>query len=100
MALSPAQFGVLTTLRMFGAKTACEVILPPGMDGTRKTRLEWNVATGATLSKLEAAGFVSVTRKPAPTLKNAVGKKGHPRRLLTIEITPKGLAALADDEAN
>lgn len=97
--LSPAQFSALHTLREFGPKTAVEVVLPAAMDGTRKTRLEWNVATAPTLAKLEAAGYVKVARKPMPTIRNAVGKSGHPRRALTIEITEAGRNALAIESA-
>jgi DNA-binding MarR family transcriptional regulator len=94
MKISDAQFSVLHTLRESGPKTATEVILPPSMDGTRKTKLEWNVATGLTLAKLEAAGLVVVAREPLPRVKNAVGRYGHPRRSLTISITDKGRLAL------
>ena len=93
--LTAAQFGALCTLRDFGPATATEVLMPPAMGGTRRAKLQWNVATGPTLSTLESAGFVSVHRATAPGPKNAVGKAGHPRRILTIAITDAGIAALA-----
>jgi DNA-binding MarR family transcriptional regulator len=96
MKLSYAQFSVLHTLDMHGPKSAVEVILPEGMDGKRKTRLEWNMATGPTLSKLESAHLVTVSRTPLPTVRSAVGRSGHPRRKLTIAITDAGRAALAE----
>lgn len=97
--LSAAQFSALHTLREFGAKSATEVVLPPAIDGSRKVKLEWSVATGPTLAKLEAAGYVRVTRKPVATIRDAVGRKGRERRALTIEITDAGRNALAIESA-
>lgn len=94
MKLSAAQFNALHTLAEFGSKTAIEVVLPQRMDGMRKTKLEWNVATAPTLAKLSEHGLVSVTRKPLPVVRNAVGKAGNRRIELTISITDKGRLAL------
>lgn len=94
--LSAAQFGVLDGLARFGPANAVEVTLPPSIDGKRKTRLEWNMATGPTLEKLVAAGLVHVARNPMPIVRNAVGKKGHHRTALTITITDDGRRALND----
>lgn len=98
MKLSDAQFGALSTLQQFGPNDAIEVIGPPRMDGTREVKLQWNGASGATLGKLEAAGLVSVNRKPLGRPRNAVGKPGRPRRGLTISITDAGRAALASSK--
>lgn len=95
MKLSAAQFGALHTLAEFGPKTATEVVLPPAMDGKRRVKLEWNVATAPTLAKLEDAGFVSVERQDAGHPTNAVGIRGRKRIALTIAITDAGRAALA-----
>ena len=95
MKLTDAQFGVLHTLRSFGPKEAIEVLGPLGMDGKRKTKLEWNVASGPTLAALEAAGLVAVQRMPTTAPKNAVGKRGKTRRVLRIAITDKGREALS-----
>lgn len=94
MNLTPAQFSVLHLLKERGPKEAVEVRQPRSMDGTRKVKLEWNVASGPTLAILEGAGLVSVVRTPLPTPVNAVGAKGHARRALTISITEAGCAAL------
>lgn len=88
MKLSDAQFGALCTLRDFGPQAATVVNEP------NRARLEWNVASMPTITKLEAAGFISITRKPVPRPVNAVGKRGHPRLALVISITPAGRKAL------
>ena len=94
MKLTPAQFATLHTLNEFGSKTATEIVLPPAMDGSRKVKLQWNVANQRTLAVLEAAGLVVVSREPARRPVNAVGRNGHARRALTISITDAGRAAL------
>lgn len=94
MKLSPAQFATLHTLFEFGPKTAMEVLAPADMSGKRKAKLEWNVASAPTLASLEAAGLVSVERRPVDAPSNAFGKLGHPRRALTIAITDKGRLAI------
>lgn len=98
MKLSDAQFGCLVTLEKFGPKTAVEVDMPQKMDGTRRARLEWHVASSATLGKLEAAGFVRVVRRPASPPINAVGKRGRKRTILDISITDAGRVALRGKE--
>lgn len=96
MKMSDAQFGALNTLREFGPKEAIEVVMPPSMDGREKVRLEWNVASSATLAKLEAAGLVVVNRQSIGRPSNAVGKRGHERRKLTISISDAGRMALEE----
>lgn len=95
MKLTPAQHGTLHTLKEFGPQSAVEVLMPPAMDGSKRVKLEWHCATGPTLAALESAGLVRVSRKPIEAPKNAVGKRGHKRRALTISITDAGRAALA-----
>lgn len=91
--LSPAQFGLLRTLREFGPQSAIEVAMPPAMDGSACTKIEGNIAA-ATLNRLLDAGMVSVERKLLPRLVNAVGKPGRRRVSLTISITDAGREAL------
>lgn len=95
MKLTPAQFATLHTLAKFGPKKAREVLMPPAMDGSKRVKLEWNVASAPTLAALEAAQLVAVERVREATPTDAVGKRGHQRRSLTISITEAGRAALA-----
>ena len=95
MKLTASQFGVLSLLAEFGPRDAVEVLLPPAMDGKRKVKLEWHAAAAPTLAALEAANLVDVSRSQAERPKNAVGKRGHPRRHLFISITEAGRQALA-----
>ena len=94
MKLTDAQFSALHTLAEFGPKTGTEVRMPPAMDGSRRIRLECNILTAPTLAALEAGGLVSVERGEAAAPKNAVGKRGHARRPITIAITDAGRSAL------
>ena len=95
MRLSPAQHSTLHTLHQFGPAQAVEVLQSPGMNGVRRSKLEWHAATKITLAHLERSGLVAVVRTELPTPKNAVGRSGNKRRKLTISITDKGIAALA-----
>ena len=95
MKITDAQFSALHTLAEFGPKAGMEVLLPHAMDGSRRTKLECNVLTAPTLARLEADGLVLVSRKPIATPMNAVGKRGHERRHITISITDAGRAALS-----
>ena len=94
MKLSPAQFATLHTLAEYGPKEAIEVRMTASMDGRRKVKLEWNVASGVALATLEDAGLVYVLRKEMPRPVNAVGVAGLPRRALTISISDAGRDAL------
>ncbi len=94
-ALTPAQHATLHTLNEFGVKEAVEVLQAPDMSGKRKVKLQWNVASAPTLAALEAAGLVAVERTNPIRPRDAVGKRGLPRRTLKIEITDAGRAALA-----
>ena len=95
MKLSDGQFGALSTLAQFGPKTAVQIAGPVGMDGKRKLSLQWNVATAATLTKLVDAGLAVVVPGEIERPTDATGRKGRPRRTLTISITEAGRAALA-----
>ena len=96
MKLTPAQFSTLHLLAEYGSKAAVEVTLARAMDGSRKTKLEWNVASSATLAVLEANKLVDVERAPLPRPVNAVGKPGLCRTSLRIQITEAGRAALSE----
>ncbi len=95
MKLSDAQYGALRTLSEFGPKEAIEVVGPVRMDGKRDVKLQWNVATGQTLRKLEDARLVEVVRIDLGRPLNAVGVAGRARRRLTISITDAGREAIA-----
>jgi hypothetical protein len=95
MKLTPAQFATLHTLSEFGVKEAVEVLQSPDMAGRRKVKLQWNVASAPTLAALETAGLVAVERTEPIRPRDATGKRGLPRRMLKIEITDAGRAALA-----
>lgn len=96
MRITDSQFGALCTLRDFGPRDGEEILLPRGMDGKRKTRLSCHLMVSTTLQRMEDQGLVSVERGEYRAPKNAVGKSGHPRRPITISITDKGRAALAE----
>lgn len=93
MKLTPAQFATLHTLRDHGPKQAVEVIQSLDMAGNRRI-LQWHVASKPTLAALEAAGLVAVERSAPVRPRNAVGKHGRPRVVLTITITDAGRAAI------
>jgi hypothetical protein len=93
--ITDSQFGALCTLRDFGPNEGEEILLPRGMDGTRKTRLSCNLMVGPMLSRMEAQGLIRVERGEYHAPKNAVGKSGQPRRPIVISITDKGRTALA-----
>jgi DNA-binding MarR family transcriptional regulator len=95
MKLTDAQFSALHTLAEFGPKAATEVRMPPAMDGSRRIKLECHFLTAPTLARLEQGGLVSVQRSEPSAPVNAVGKRGHARRSLTISITDAGRAAVA-----
>lgn len=95
MKLTPSQLGVLDTLATFHPVAGVEVRLPPSMDGTRKIKLECHLMNATTLAKLESAGLVAVQRDDWTRPKDAIGKNGHARRTVTIEITDAGRSALA-----
>lgn len=94
MKLSDAQFGALSTLYQHGPINAVEVAGPAGMDGKRKIKLECHALNVATLTKLEAAGLVAVSRGDIYRPTDAAGRKGHPRRNVCISITAEGLGYL------
>lgn len=96
MKLTDAQFGALCTLNDHGPRTGTEVRMPPAMDGTRRIKLECHFMTAPTLAKLEEAGLVSVVRGDASRPVDAVGRRGHARREITIQITEAGRAALME----
>lgn len=93
MKLTPAQFGALSTLAQFGPKDLTEVHGPSGMDGKRKITVQ-GIMSAPTLAKLEQAGFVKVNRGISSRPVNAVGKPGHLRFPLRVEITETGRQAL------
>lgn len=94
MKLTDAQFGALSTLAQFGPKELVEVHGPRGMNGIPKITIQ-GIMSAPMLAKLTAHGLVSVSRKPVPAPKNAVGKRGNARFSLTVSITDAGRAALA-----
>jgi hypothetical protein len=97
MKLTDAQFCLLNRLAEYGpAKDAVEIAGPRGMDGKRKIKLQWDGTSKAALDKIEAAGWVAITRERLPTPVNAVGGKGNPRTGLTISITDAGRTVLAN----
>ena len=98
--MSDAQFGALLTLKEQGSISAIEVLGPLGMDGKRKASLECNVMNIATLKRLVAEDWVTVSRTPIPRPRSAVGKHGKPRTRLDIKPTEKGLSALAAEMAS
>lgn len=100
MQLSDAQFGALCTLREFGPVRAVEVVQSPNMAGARKVKLQCHAMNAVTLAKLEAAGLVSVARDPLSQPKDATGRRGLPRRVVTISITDAGCEALAANVLN
>jgi hypothetical protein len=95
MKLSDAQWGALRSIVDHGPISADEVVLPPAMDGSRRTKLQCNRLTKPTMERLEAEGFVIVTRVPEARPVNAVGKAGHRRNSLMVHITDAGRAAVA-----
>ena len=95
MKLTPAQFATLHMLAERGPQQAREVLMPPAVDGSKRVKLEWNVASSLTLAKLEEAKLVHVKRVREAPPTDALGKRGHQRRALTIEITEAGRQALA-----
>ena len=92
--LSNAQWGALHQLADFGPIEAKEIVMPPAMDGSRRTKLDCHYFTAATLSMLETAGLVAVMRNQAARPTNACGKAGHQRIALVIHITDEGRNAL------
>lgn len=100
MKLSASQSGALYALRDYGPKDAVEVAGPPGMDGSRKMKLECHLMSMPTLNRLEQLGAISVERGEFYRLKNAVGKSGLRRRDLRITITEAGRAALSAPSTN
>lgn len=95
MKLTDAAFNALHTVNETGVQTAVEVRGAASMDGKRKTKLQWNVATAPTLAALESVGYVRVERSEPTCPIDAVGKRGHARRMLKITITDAGREALA-----
>lgn len=93
--ISDAQWGALSHLIDHGPITAEEIVMPAAMDGKRRTKLRCHCLTQATLSRLEADGLVSVTRTAEARPVNAVGKAGHRRNSVKVEITDAGRAAVA-----
>lgn len=94
MKLSDAQYGVLSQIIRFGPISAEEVIMPPAIDGSRRRRLSCHCLTAATMANLENSGLVSVARTAEARPVNAVGKKGHSRNSLVIDITEAGREAV------
>lgn len=95
MKISDSLHGALCTLREYGPAKGVEVRMPPAMDGTRRIKLECHLMSAPQLSKLEAAGYVTVERSEAFAPVNAVGKRGNLRRHVVIAITDAGRAAIA-----
>ena len=95
MKLSDAQWGALRQIVDHGPINAEEVVLPPAMDGSRKTKLRCHCLSRATMARLEADGLVIVTRVPEARPTNAVGKKGHRRNSIMVHITDAGRAAVS-----
>lgn len=93
--LSDAQWGALRQIVDHGPINAEEVILPPAMDGSRRTKLQCRCLSKATMERLEADGLVIVTRVPERRPVNAVGKSGHRRNSVMVHITDTGRAAVA-----
>ena len=94
MKLSDAQWGVLRQIIDFGPVTAKEVVMPPAMDGTCRTKLQCHHMSKATMERLEADGLIHVTRTPEPRPTNAVGKAGHRRNAIMMDITAAGRAVV------
>ena len=83
MKLTTAQFCMLGDVCQWGPHHVVEVVSPPSMDGKQKRRLERNaLGSIATLSKLEALGFLAVVRSEIP-------QDRHRRRLI-VSITDAG----------
>lgn len=57
MRLTDSQFGALHTLLEFGPKEAEEILLPPAMDGSRKTKLVCHFMTAPMLQRMEVPGY-------------------------------------------
>lgn len=93
MKLSDAQWGALRQILDHGPIKATEIVLPPSIDGSRKTKLSCHCLTKATMDRLEADGLVVVQRTAEPRPVNAVGKHGHRRNSIVVDITPKGRQA-------
>lgn len=93
MKLTDAQFSALHTLAEFGPKELVEVHGPRGMDGKRKITVQ-GIMSAPTLAKLEQAHMISVRRDGAVRPVDAVGRPGHTRFPLTVEITDAGRAAI------
>ena len=94
MKLSDAQWGALRQIVDFGPISGEEVVMPPAMDGSRRTKLQCTCLTKATMERLEADGLVIVTRVAEPRPTNAVGKAGHRRNSVMVHITDTGRAAV------
>ena len=95
MKLTDAQWGALRSIIDHGPISAEEVVMPPAMDGSRRTKLRCNRITKPTMERLESEGLVIVTRVPEPRPVNAVGKSGHRRSSVMVHITDDGRAAVA-----
>lgn len=96
MKLSDAQWGALHQIVKHGPISAEEIIMPPAMDGSRRTKMRCHCLTAATMARLENAGFVTVTRTAEARPVNAVGKSGHRRNSLIVDITEAGRTAVGD----
>lgn len=94
MKLSDAQWGALRQIVDHGPISAEEIVMPPAMDGSRRTKLQCHCLSQATLQRLETAGLVTVTRTPEARPVNAVGRAGHRRNAITVQITDAGRAAV------
>jgi hypothetical protein len=92
--LTDAQFGVLCRLVDYGDICAEEIPGPVGPNGKRKSRLISPYLNITTLKKMEDEGLVTVRRSPISQARGTGGKKGLPRKLATISITPAGQEAL------
>jgi hypothetical protein len=94
MKLSDAQWGALRQIVDHGPISAEEVVMPPAMDGSRRTKLRCHCLTSATMARLEDAGLITVARAVEARPVNAVGKAGHRRNSLVVDITDAGRAAV------
>jgi hypothetical protein len=95
MKLTDAQFGALQGIIDHGPAMGEEIVGPPAMDGTRRTKLSCHRISRGTLERLAADGLVIVTRVPEARPVNAVGKPGNRRNSVMVHITDAGRAALA-----
>lgn len=96
MVLTDAQYGALHQIVEHGPISAEEILGPQNMAGARKIKFVCNSVTAATMQKLLALDLISVERVAKERPVNAVGKQGHRRNAVTINITEAGRAAVSE----